>query len=83
MTVALSIPEALLYAREEEVERMQQEDVIEQSTSLWSSPSVVVPMPVGTFCLCNDFGRLDQISVFPQSGGPHGASGEGLVHLHP
>ncbi|KAK3517265.1 hypothetical protein QTP70_001757 [Hemibagrus guttatus] len=56
--------EARHQAIEEEVEQMLRGGIIEESTSLWSSPIVVVPKPDGSLCLCNDFRRFNQISEF-------------------
>lgn len=49
---------------EAEVDKMLQSGVIEESTIPWSSPIVLVPKPVGSLHLCNDFRRLNQISEF-------------------
>lgn len=49
---------------EAEVAKMLQKRVIEECSSPWSSPIVVVPKPDDSLCLCNDFGKLNEISDF-------------------
>ncbi|XP_053486641.1 uncharacterized protein LOC128611284 [Ictalurus furcatus] len=58
------VPEARRQAIEEEVSRMLRDHVIEESSSPWSSPIVVVPKPDGSMRLCNNFRRLNQVSEF-------------------
>ncbi|KAK3521005.1 hypothetical protein QTP86_015998, partial [Hemibagrus guttatus] len=58
------VPEARRQDIEEEVEQMLRGGIIEESTSPWSSPIVVVPKPGGSRCLCNDFRRQKQNSEF-------------------
>ena len=58
------VPEALRNAIREELTRMLQLRVIEESRSAWSSPVVLVPKPDGTFRFCNDFQKLNEVSDF-------------------
>ncbi|XP_053473735.1 uncharacterized protein LOC128603132 [Ictalurus furcatus] len=58
------VPEARRKAIEEEISRMLRDHVIEESSSPWSSPIIVVPKPDGSMRLCNDFRRLNQVSEF-------------------
>lgn len=58
------IPEARRTAIREEVKRMLDLGVIEESYSPWSSPIVIVPKPDGTLRFCNDFRKLNDISTF-------------------
>lgn len=46
---------------------MLQDGTIEESTSLWSSPIVVVPKLDGNIRLCNDFWKLNLVSDFDSS----------------
>lgn len=56
------IPERLLPKLKEEVEVMLQLDVIEQSTSEWCSPIVLVPKKDGSLRFCIDFRYLNSMS---------------------
>lgn len=58
------IPEAKRADIKREIELMKQLDVIEESTSPWSSPIVMVAKPNGTWRFCNDFRQLNKISKF-------------------
>ena len=58
------IPEARRKAVQEEVKKMLQLGVIEESHSPWSSPIVIVPKPDGTLRFCNDFRKLNEVSLF-------------------
>ena len=58
------IPEARRAAIAEEIKKMQELGVIEESHSPWSSPIVIVPKPDGTLRFCNDFRKLNEISEF-------------------
>ncbi|KAG5847077.1 hypothetical protein ANANG_G00122120 [Anguilla anguilla] len=58
------IPEAQREAIREEVRKMLQMGVIEESRSSWSSPIVIVPKPDGSRRFCNDFRKLNEISRF-------------------
>lgn len=56
------VPEASQQAIE--VVQMLQDGIIKESTSPWSSPIVMVPMPDGSTRQSNDFQRLNQVSEF-------------------
>ena len=58
------VPAARRNAIQEEVSRMLQLRVIEESRSAWSSPVIFVPKPDGTFRFCNDFRKLNEVSDF-------------------
>ncbi|XP_035266158.1 uncharacterized protein LOC118223565 isoform X2 [Anguilla anguilla] len=58
------IPEAQRDTIREEVRRMLEMGVIEESHSSWSSPIVIVPKPDGSLRFCNDFRKLNEISRF-------------------
>ncbi|XP_068097047.1 uncharacterized protein [Hyperolius riggenbachi] len=53
------IPEARRKAVSEEVKRMLELDIIEESQSDWSSPIVLVPKPNGTWWKLNDVSKFD------------------------
>ncbi|XP_072769033.1 neuromast-expressed gpi-anchored lymphocyte antigen 6, partial [Nerophis lumbriciformis] len=56
------IPEAR-WAAIKEVKKMLELGVIEESHSPWSSPIVIVPKPDGSLRFCNDFRKLNEISL--------------------
>jgi hypothetical protein len=58
------IPEARREAVSSEVKYMLELGVIEESTSEWSSPIVLIPKPNGTWRFCNDFRKLNEVSKF-------------------
>ncbi|XP_060764581.1 adhesion G-protein coupled receptor F1-like [Neoarius graeffei] len=58
------VPETHHQAIEAKVARMLQEGIIEESTSPWSNPTVVIPKPDGNLQLCNDFWRLNKMLEF-------------------
>nr|XP_040058772.1 uncharacterized protein LOC120834693 isoform X2 [Gasterosteus aculeatus aculeatus] len=58
------IPEAKRETIKEEVRRMLEMGVIEESHSAWSSPIVLTPKPDGSERFCNDFRKLNEISKF-------------------
>lgn len=79
------VPEAHRQAKEEEVQRMREMEVIEESHSPWSSPIVMVPKPDGTFRFCNDFRKLNEVSTFdgyPMPQVDELSSGKTPIHLH-
>ena len=39
---------------------MLQNDLIEASSSEWSSPCVLVPKPDGMYCFCTDFRQVNK-----------------------
>ena len=58
------VPEARKEAIKEEVKKMLEAGIIEESRSEWCSPIVLVPKPDGTVRFCNDFRQLNSISQF-------------------
>ncbi len=58
------IPEAQREAICEEVRKMLDLNIIEESNSAWSSPIVLVPKPDGSLRFCNNFRKLNEISRF-------------------
>ena len=57
------IPEARRQVIREEVQRMLGLGVIEESHSAWSSPIVLVKKTDGSWRFCNDFRKLNEISL--------------------
>ena len=58
------IPEAKREAIREEVRKMLDLGVVEESHSAWSSPIVLVGKPDGSIRFCNDYRKLNEISLF-------------------
>ena len=58
------IPEAKREIIRQEVRKMLELGVIEESHSAWSSPIVLAPKPDGSTRFCNDFRKLNEISAF-------------------
>ena len=58
------VPEARKEAIKEEVKKMLEAGIIEESRSEWCSPIVLIPKPDGTVRFCNDFRQLNSISQF-------------------
>ncbi|KAJ8270580.1 hypothetical protein GJAV_G00116710 [Gymnothorax javanicus] len=58
------IPEAEKEAVRDEIRAMLKMDVIEESNSAWRRLIVIVPKLDGSLRFCNDFRRLNEISVF-------------------
>nr|XP_015210947.1 PREDICTED: uncharacterized protein LOC107078390 [Lepisosteus oculatus] len=58
------VPEAKRKLIKEEVGKMLEMGIIEESHSEWASPIVLIPRPDGTIRFCNNFKRLNEISRF-------------------
>lgn len=58
------VPETHCQAIQEEVNRMLRDGIIEESTSHWSRPIMVVLRTNCRTHLCNDFQKLNQVSEF-------------------
>lgn len=56
------VPEAHCQATEAEVAQMLHNGIIEESTSPWSSPVVIVPKPDRSLNLCKDFSNIHEMS---------------------
>ena len=63
-TKAYPIPHALRETLNKEVEKMLEADVIEKSSSPYSSPVVLVKNPDGTIRFCVGYRKLNRITVF-------------------
>ena len=61
---AYPIPQAKLDKVKKEVESMLALDVIEESTSPWSSPYLMVPKPDGTARFCVNYKKVNSLSKF-------------------
>ena len=51
-----------------EIEYMLQNDIIEPSSSDWSSPCILVPKPNGSYCFYTDFRKLNAVTNTPYLG---------------
>ncbi|GFW78890.1 retrovirus-related Pol polyprotein from transposon 17.6 [Trichonephila clavipes] len=47
----------------QEIDRLLSEGIIEECESPYASPVVLIPKPNGTFCLCIDYRKLNEITV--------------------
>ena len=65
------VPEAHRKVIDEEVSKMLELNVIEESKSAWSSPIVLVAKPDNTVCFCNGFRKLNAVSEFDAYPMPH------------
>ena len=57
------VPEARRQVIQEEVQKMLGLGIIEESHSTWASPIVLVKKPDGSWRFCNDFRKLNEISL--------------------
>ena len=57
------VPKAMHHVIREEVQRMLGLGIIEESHSSWSSPIVLVKKPDGSWRFCNDFWKVNEISL--------------------
>ena len=57
------VPEVRRQVIREEVQKMLGLGVIEESHCTWSSPIVLVKKPDGSWRFCNDFRKLNEISL--------------------
>ena len=63
-TKAYPIPHAMRELLNKEIEKMLEADVIEKSSSPYSSPVVLVKKPDGSIRICVDYRKLNRITVF-------------------
>ena len=54
-------PMKLQYLREE-IQYLLENDFIESSQRDWSSPSILVPKPDGTFRMCTDYRKVNSVT---------------------
>lgn len=58
------LPEAKRRAVSKEIQDMLSMGIIEESSSEWSSPIVLIPKPDGSLRFCIDFRKVNEISTF-------------------
>ena len=55
-------PEKREYLKKE-IQYLLESDLIEPSTSSWSSPCVLIPKPDGSYRLCTDYRKVNEVTV--------------------